>query len=101
MAPMAHRHRPTSQISPFDSEKDEPGNRTSPGVNISIKVSYGDEDWEDPFEEQGKTDVGGFGDTDPGTGSAPPRRAGARGPDGFQTYDEKKAWGGRSLGIDR
>ena len=75
-----------------DSKKDDPGCYTSPDGNISIKVRYGDEDWEDLFEGLGQTGGGGFGDTDLGSGRAPPREAGARGPDGLETYD-KEAWG--------
>lgn len=56
----------------FDHEKDRPNKKcwTSPDGNsiISINVDYEDGDWEDPFEGEGKTGGGGFGDPDPASG---------------------------------
>lgn len=71
---------------------------------MSIKVTFsgGADDPNDPFEGTNATGGGGFGDSNPESGSAPPgmtpsrpkKPPGTRGADGWQEYDED-AWGGR------
>ena len=91
---MGLKLRLNSLISHPIPKKHDPRCYTLPDGNVSIKVSYGDEDLEDMCEGLGITSDGGFGDTDLESGSVPPRRGGARGPDGSKTYDED-AWGGK------